>query len=111
MHEWQRSEKKDAKLFHTKQQRGSGNQTFYPTDSTSDTLAVETKHTNTNSFTITKAKWTKLCNETADLDAKDGRLRTPILSIHLGDMHLVVLDVEDYKKLEEFRLKSEHLYD
>jgi hypothetical protein len=96
---WEKAEIKDTKLFGTRKQRGSGNQPHYPTDSFSDRLAIETKYTDKQSYSISLVKWHKLTEETATLNQKDNKLRVPVFSIHLGDTHLVVLAYEDLEYL------------
>lgn len=108
---WQKAEKKDSKLFKTKQQGMSGRGDHYPTDSFSSTIAIDTKTTQKKSYSLTLNTWNKLCEETAILDAKDGNTRTPILSIYLGDQHLVVLSYEDYERLNEDAWKYKDLCD
>lgn len=98
---WKEAEKKDAKLFETTLQPYSGRMDHYPSDSTSDFLAVDTKHTSRKSYSISIATWTKLCNETASLNDKDNGKRIPLLSLHIAEKHLVVLDVEDYKLISD----------
>lgn len=99
MKKWKAAEQLDQKLFNTTGQRGSGNQDHYPTDSFSDDFAVETKQTDKGSYSLSVDKWIKLCNEAAVLDAKDGRLRIPIMSLHIKGKHLVVLSYEDVQHL------------
>lgn len=99
MKNWEKAEKKDTKLFGSKRQRGSGNQDHYPTDSISDDFAVETKYTDKGSYSISTKTWNKLAEEVVVLNTKDKKNRIPVLSIHLGNKHLVVLDYEDLEVL------------
>lgn len=106
---WRQSEKADEKNFGTKRQRGSGNSDFYPTDSVSESKAVETKQTDKKNYSLSLKTWQKLVNETALLNDKDNGNRVPMLSIHLRGRHLVVLDFEDFKILEEKAWRYEDL--
>lgn len=108
---WSQAEKKDSKLFRTKLQRGSGNQDHHPTDSTSDTFAIETKFTSKESYSISKKTWNKLVEETAQLNAKDNKLRVPVLSLHIDKLHLVVLEYDEYNILAEKAWKYDELRD
>ena len=105
---WRKAEVKDTKLFQSKKQRGSGNQPHYPTDSFSDTFAIETKYTDKKSYSITLAKWHKLVEETVVLNQKDKLLRSPLLSIHLPGKHLVVLEYEDLERLKDLADQAIH---
>lgn len=107
--EWQIAEAKDSKLFRSKRQRGSGNQDHHPTDSYSDTYAIETKFTTKESYSINLDKWIKLENECAVLNQKDNKLRVPLISLHLQNKHLIVLSYEDFKYLEEKAWKYDDL--
>lgn len=111
MKTWQRTEKKDAKLFGTHQQKGSGSLDHYPTDSFSDDFGVETKQTDKKSYSISTETWTKLRNEVALLDRKDKGNRSPLLSLHIGDLHLVVMEYGDWSILQETAWKYKDLMD
>lgn len=95
MKKWQKAEKQDAKRFGAKQQRGSGVTDHYPTDAVSDVFGIETKQTEKRSYSVSVERWQKLVEETAFLNEKDGKLRVPLMSVHIRDLHLCVLSFED----------------
>lgn len=97
--DWEKDEKQDAKKFHTQQQPLSGRMDAHPTDSISDEFTVDTKRTNKKSYSISIRTWNKLCEENAILNNKDLKNRTPIISLHLQDKHLVIISFEDFQKL------------
>lgn len=98
---WQKTEKKDSDLFGTKQQKASGSLDHYPTDSISDDLAIDSKYTTKNSYSISLKTWIKLVNEVAILGEKDNKNRIPLLSVHLPGLHLVTMGYEDFNSLWE----------
>lgn len=104
MRKWQKAEKKDAKLFNATRQIASGRFDHHPGDSFSDDFTIETKQTDKGSYSISLERWFKLVDESAVLNDKDKRDRTPIMSLHIKNQHLVVLGYEDFQLLME-RLK------
>lgn len=101
MQNWEKAERKDPKKFHTQAQPVSGRRDHSPTDSTSDLFSIDTKYTDKKSFSVSKETWNKLCEENAILNAKDGKNRVPLLSVHVQDLELVVLEYQDFANLVE----------
>jgi hypothetical protein len=97
MKKWQKAEKKDAKLFGARNQRGSGRDDHYPSDAVSDDFAIETKHTDKASYSVSLERWFKLVEESATLNQKDNKNRAPLMSLHIRDQHLVVLSYADFQ--------------
>lgn len=95
---WQKAEKLDEKRFGAKRQRGSGNTDHYPADNVNDLFAIETKQTDKGSYSISIERWLKLVEETAVLNSKDKKLRIPLMSVHLNNLHLCVISFEDLRQ-------------
>lgn len=93
MEKWKKKEKKDKEFFGGSRQRGSGNQWAHPGDIKSSELLIESKHTDKESFTITRKLWDKLYEEALLL------FRYPILSIEIKDTEIVVMSKEDFNRL------------
>jgi hypothetical protein len=96
--DWQKAERQDTLFFHAKPQPLSGRTDFAPGDSISDKFLVETKFTSKESYSVSKKKWQKLYRECVSVNKSKGE-RVPILSVHLGSLHLVVLSALDLQSL------------
>jgi hypothetical protein len=98
MKPWEKKEKKDAKFFGAKAQKGSGNQWSAPGDGKASNLLVESKHTDHRSFTITKELWEKIHDEALFM------FRYPVLSIEIQDTELVIMEKCDFEKITKIVL-------
>jgi len=93
MKDWIKKEKDDAKKFDGKRTRGSGNSWYNPGDSRGSTFLVESKYTSKKSYSLNKDKLDKLYEQGLFT------YKTPLLSIRIQDMDLVVCFQEDWDKL------------
>jgi len=89
---WEKKEKKDAKLFNAKQTPGSGNKWGAKGDSKSDTFLIENKTTDKENFTIQGKVWQKIEKEAL----LEGRI--PLLSIEFGNKkkELIIIEKNDF---------------
>ena len=92
MKQWQKQEKKDAKLFGGRRTLRSGGLWFDKGDVKSETYLIENKATAKESFSVSVPLWTKI--------EKEALLshRVPILSLEMGkeQLELVVLSKDDF---------------
>lgn len=93
MKKWKRKERDDARDFGGRLVKGSGNQWDKPGDANSSTFLIDSKQTENKSFRVTKEIWDKLYEEALFA------YKTPVLSIRMQDIDLVVLSKEDFLKV------------
>lgn len=90
---WQLKEKDDAKTINGKRVKGSGNRWYNPGDIRSETYLVESKQTDKASYSLSRKKLDKIYEEALFA------FKTPVFSIRIQDMDVVVMFKEDWEKL------------
>ena len=90
---WEIKEKDDAKSIGGKRVRGSGNRWYNPGDVKSDKYLIEAKQTDKKSYSLSKEKLNKLYEEALF------SYRTPIFSIRIQDVDVVLMFKEDWLKM------------
>lgn len=98
---WKRKEKKDAKDFGGKTNRGSGNFWSAPGDVKTDKYLLDSKFTKKQSYSISIKTWDKLYEEALF------SYRIPILSLQLQDVELIVMSKQDF--LNEIKKRAHGL--
>mgnify|MGYP001611471187 CR=1 FL=1 len=95
MKNWISKEKKDAKDFDGRRNKGSGNQWFRPGDLSipGHNLLIECKQTDKKSYSISIETLEKLYSEALF------SYKIPILSIQIKDIEVVLMFKEDFKKI------------
>jgi hypothetical protein len=91
--DWKKKERNDAKDFGGRQTKASGSQWFQPGDVRTSKYLIDSKYTDKMSYTITKKIWDKIYEEALF------SYRTPMLSVQIQDLELVILSKEDFIKL------------
>ena len=103
MKQWQKKEKKDAKLFDGKRTPRSGGLWFAKGDVRTDKYLIENKATAKESFSVSVPLWEKI--------EKEALLshRLPLLSLEMGDdkLELIVLSKDDFLALNLLVNKKE----
>lgn len=90
---WQLKEDNDAKSFNGRKNRGSGNKWWNPGDVRSEKFLIESKQTEKKSYSLTKSKLNKIYEEALFT------YKTPLMSIRIQDMDIIVMFKEDFDKL------------
>lgn len=90
MEAWQKKEKKDAKDFGGDRVKASGSLWHAPGDVKTEEFLIDSKHTTKKSFSVSKKIWDKLYGEALF------SFKTPLLSLQIQDIELVVLDKQDF---------------
>lgn len=93
MKKWKKKEKSDAFTFNGKVTKGSGNSWYAPGDIKTENFLIECKQTEKKSYSISLTTWDKIYSQALF------SYRTPILSLKIQDVDLVVLDKEDFKNI------------
>ena len=103
MKQWQKKEKKDAKLFDGKRTPRSGGLWFAKGDVRTDKYLIENKATAKESFSVSVPLWEKI--------EKEALLshRLPLLSLEMGSdkLELIVLSKDDFCALNLLVNKKE----
>jgi len=90
---WELKEKNDRAILGGKRTPGSGNKWSAPGDIKSGDFLVECKDTEKKSYSISKARWTKIANEALF------SYRLPMMSIRIQELDLVVVAREDWLRI------------
>lgn len=90
---WQLKEKSDAKIFNGKRVKGSGNKWYNPGDIKSEHFLIEAKQTDKKSYSLSRNKLDKIYEEALF------SYKTPMFSIKIQDLDVVVLFREDFEKI------------
>ena len=90
---WELKEKNDREILGGKRTPGSGNKWSAPGDIKSEDFLVECKDTEKKSYSISKARWTKIANEALF------SYRLPMMSIRIQELDLVVVAREDWLRI------------
>lgn len=90
MKKWQRKEREDAKDLGGRVTPRSGGLWSFAGDVTTDEFLVDSKQTDKKSYSVKTSVWDKVYKEA--LMAR----KTPLLSLQIEDLDLIVIDKNDF---------------
>ena len=105
MKNWKLKEEHDAWTIKGKRVRGSGNRWYNPGDSRSWKYLTESKFTERGSYSLNYKKLRKIYNEALLI------YKIPLFMIQIKDVEVVIMFLEDWKKLTQPSPREEQNHD